>query len=79
MYERLIIFVFGLSFLTACPSDHCGTRGVLRCAANVVQVCDTHGNWRDTTNCSTVEPGNWSCDQIDEQLTTCVQTVDEEE
>lgn len=65
----MIVLVFAVA---GCPSTaavciHLETQ----CAEDVAQVCDTQGRWEDVMDCSTVEPGEWSCG-VEEDEHTCL-------
>jgi hypothetical protein len=37
----------------------------VRCADDVLEVCDGDGDWRTAEDCGEIEPGSWACCELD--------------
>lgn len=72
---RLMMLILGLT-LTGCPAVCESLQS--RCAHNVVEVCDSHGQWQPIMNCdeigsqSFIDPVVWSCG-YESDSHTCVE------
>ena len=54
--------IFALILSASC-SD-CRPASV-RCADDVLEVCDGDGDWRTAEDCGEIEPGEWTCCELD--------------
>ena len=64
------LIVLSVLFLGACSASLCRSYQS-RCSDNIVQICDSRGQWQTVMDCSSVVHGDWECG-VDDGEHTCV-------
>lgn len=83
LFLGIAFFVGAVAFfmlvigMIGCEDDGC-TQEDTRCEKNVLQVCNADNNWDAWMDCGELEPGQWTCCEVDGEaeclpLDECVQ------